>query len=96
VGLSVAYPNPVKCSGSDANCVVKVDLSSSCPVKANWMIVSSGYRVLRQGNILVLGHTTVEWDLKDQKGNPVANGLYWFVLKNTSGPIRWMPILRMQ
>jgi hypothetical protein len=94
--LSAAYPNPVTCRGSNGSCVAHVNLSSSCPVDAQWSIVTAGYRLVRQGTTRVSGKTTVKWDLKDQKGILAANGLYWFVVNDPFVGVRRMPILLLR
>jgi hypothetical protein len=86
----------VTCGKNDPTCVVKVDLISTCATKARWAIVTVGYRLVRQGTALVSGKTTVEWDLKDEKGSPIANGLYWFTIREEGGAIRRTPILALR
>jgi hypothetical protein len=89
VGLSAAYPNPVR----DRSVFVKVDLSSSCPVNAHWSILTAAYRMVTGGDVLVSGKTTLTWDQKDLRGRLVSNGLYYFILRDSSGGLKKTRIL---
>jgi hypothetical protein len=93
IDLSAAYPNPVTCGPQEVACVVKVDFASTCSTEARWAIVTAAYRLTRQGTVWISTGTTVEWNLTDDKGSPVANGLYWFAVKGSAGKIQRVPIL---
>jgi hypothetical protein len=70
---SVAYPNPVFARGQR----VMIDLLTSCPQQTHWAVYTSGYRKVYEESLLVDGPRTVVWDLRDDKGVPVAGGMYF-------------------
>jgi hypothetical protein len=75
---------------------VSVDLSSVCPTDARWSIVTVAYRKVLAGSVHVDGRTTVAWDLRDDKGRPVAGGLYYFLLTDATGTKTRVSILVMR
>jgi hypothetical protein len=75
---------------------MRFDLMSSCEVETEWSIVTAGYRVVRRGDARVSGRTTVVWDLRDDQGALVANGLYWFVARAEDGEVVRTPVLRLR
>jgi hypothetical protein len=81
VALSPAYPNPVLASSP----LVRVRLTSSCPTTAHWSIVTVDYRMVLKGTVQVSGRTTLSWNLKDGNGKDMANGLYYFLLRDAKG-----------
>lgn len=89
MGLSAAYPNPVLTGET----VVRVNLMASCPIATHWSIVTVDYRMVLKGTVQVVGRTVVAWDLKDGNGKAVANGLYYFLLKDARGAQKRVSIL---
>jgi len=89
VQISAPYPNPV------ALAPVKVDLVSACPKTVSWKVYTTNYRCVAAGTVLVTGKSTVAWDLRDLKGKPVANGLYYGLFKcDGRTTLRKMMVLR--
>jgi len=52
---------------------------SACPKTVSWKVYTTNYRCVAAGIVRVTGKSTVAWDLRDLKGKPVANGLYYWV-----------------
>jgi hypothetical protein len=71
--VSAVYPNPVFWNHE----VVKFDLLTSCPQEVEWTVFTSGYRKIYEQAIQVKGPKTVVWNLRDQEGEIVSNGLYF-------------------
>lgn len=72
------YPNPF-----NATTIITYDIHSEKPVQTTLSI----YNILGQKVRVVLeeeksaGHYQIEWDGKDDRGNNVASGIYFYVLK---------------
>lgn len=79
--LSAAYPNPAL----GGTRVVRFDLSSPCPTRVDWSIVTVGYRVVLKGSLAFEGTATLTWDLRDGYGKAVADGLYYLLIKDGTG-----------
>jgi hypothetical protein len=92
VRLSSVYPNPV----TDEDVPVKIELRNGCPSLGHWSIVTSAYRTIMEGDAFVAGKVKVTWNQRDRKGSLVSNGLYYFVLWETDGTIREMPLVIMR
>jgi uncharacterized repeat protein (TIGR01451 family) len=86
ITVSDPYPNPPKDGGTVYIEVVGGDGSS-----LRWTVYSTALRKIREGSLRTQGRTVLAWDLKDQKGKPVANGIYHVVLRPQEGE---PPILR--
>jgi hypothetical protein len=87
--VSAAYPNPAY----ESTTAVQVDLLSSCPIRAEWKVVTTAYRVMAKGSLEVSGAGRVVWDLRDQKGRRVSNGLYTLVIETAGGESRRIPLM---
>ena len=92
MSVSAAYPNPVICRGGEG-CSVHVDLQSACPKEIHWVVMTTAYRKMAGGSALVSGKLTVAWDLKDQRGAPVADGMYYFMIKTDGGAWKRVPLV---
>jgi len=75
---------------------VSVDLSSPCPTEVRWSVVTVAYRKVLAGSAHVDGRTTVAWDLRDDRGRPVAGGLYYFLLTDAAGTKTRVPVMVMR
>ncbi len=79
--VSLPYPNPAR--GGQP---VRVRLTSNCPTKVRWSVVSVAYRKVFESELTVSRATDVLWDLRDKGGRPVANGLYYLVFTPEGQP----------
>ena len=88
--MSGAYPNPV--TGGNA---VYADLVSGCPKTVSWKVYTTNYRLVARGAVLVTGKKAAVWDLRDFKGQLVANGYYHWKFESDGGfVIRKVMVLR--
>jgi hypothetical protein len=89
MGVSAPYPNPVSAPP------VRVDLDTVCPRTVSWKVVTTNYRVVAKGSVMVEGRRSVAWDLRDLKGKAVANGYYhWVFMDDRATVIRKVMVLR--
>ncbi len=86
--ISAPYPNPVV--GEE---VVRVNLSSTCPIQVAWRVVSVANRKLAGGSLQVSGLTPWSWDLRDQAGKRASNGLYYLVFMPEGQPQQIQKVL---
>jgi hypothetical protein len=71
--LAAAVPNPVR-----SGCAFALDLPAPSPVDATVLDVTGrGVRVLRAGESLPAGRSTLTWDGRDDRGATVAAGFYF-------------------
>ena len=66
-----AYPNPS--NGVPISFCVEVPGTS----EVNMDVFTAAFRKVVSRSVQVTGETTLEWDLRDNWGKPVANGLYY-------------------
>ena len=79
--ISPPYPNPVK--GSP---VVSVRVQSPGDSEAAWDVFTTAYRKVAGGTRAIPGDGILQWGLKDDRGTPVAAGLYYFRVRVTGHP----------
>jgi flagellar hook assembly protein FlgD len=58
--------------------VVQVDVTSDCPDRLSWRVLTTAYRVVARGEQDIMGKNAIVWDGRDLKGRRVSNGLYYF------------------
>jgi len=80
--VSLPYPNPI----FDGQ-VLKIELKSGCPKKAHFMIFTSAYRKVFDRVLTVMGTQYLTWDLKDQKGATVSNGVVYLKVVDEEGNV---------
>ena len=68
----VAYPNPITGNGP-----INIAIRGQGTVTGSWTVFTTAFRKVAGGPILLAGAGTVQWDLKDSTGKPVASGLYY-------------------
>lgn len=59
--------------------MVKVDVTSPCHQTVRCRVFSVSFRKVLDTTMEVSGRVTYMWDLKDEKGRPVAAGMYYLV-----------------
>jgi hypothetical protein len=88
--ISLPYPNPVK--GVD-NLWFNVQTTQSTQVE--WSVFTLSLRKVYQNSHSVDGQATIAWNLKDNSGVPVADGLYYLRVKAGS-TVKVMKVLILQ
>jgi hypothetical protein len=73
--ISIPYPNPVHV----APVVVTVD--SPGPANIKWGIYTLAFRKIASGEQNQITSTQLVWNLTDKAGNPVSDGLYYWVVE---------------
>ena len=82
------YPNPVQ--GGQ----VSIGLTVPGPSTVGWKIFTMGFRKIFEDHSQVASAGTILWNLEDQGGTPVANGLYYLQVDIT-GPQPLTRILKV-
>jgi len=86
----VPYPNPIL-DGS----TVTLDLKVLAASTVKWKIFTVSYREIMHGSRIVSGsRARLVWDLKDDWGRPLNNGLY-FMSVEVSGSMNSKKILKI-
>ena len=80
--VSLPYPNPIF-SGQ----VLHIDLKSGCTIQAHCMIFTSAYRKVFDQVLTVMGTQRLTWDLKDQKGSQLSNGVVYLKVVDGNGKV---------
>ena len=76
------YPNPV------ANGPVSVQISVPGTTMVKWSVFTLSFRKIVNGEKQVTQHDYIQWDLKDQDGKQVGDGLYYLrVEMNGTQPV---------
>jgi hypothetical protein len=75
--VSAPYPNPVGVAP------VVVNVVSPGPVDVKWGIYTLSFRKILSGEQDQITSTQLSWNLVDRAGNPVSNGLYYWVVEVT-------------
>jgi hypothetical protein len=71
--IGLPYPNPVKDAGP-VSIQMQVPLGST----VEWSVFTTSFRkILDVSNPVSGNNTNIVWDLNDDWGEPVANGLYY-------------------
>lgn len=73
------YPNPS--NGGPVN--IRIDVSK--PSTVQWSVFTQAFRKIRSGETFIDQTGTIQWDLRDDQGMPVADGLYFIRVKVTGG-----------
>ncbi len=55
--------------------------------------MTTAYRKMAEGSALVSGKLTVAWDLRDERGRPVSNGVYYFLAQAAGGSWKRVPLM---
>ncbi|MFQ5499251.1 MAG: T9SS type A sorting domain-containing protein [Candidatus Zixiibacteriota bacterium] len=76
IALHQNYPNPF-----NEGTTIAFELKYSLPVTLElFNILGQHIRTLASGKILSAGGNSIEWDGRNQKGNAVASGVYFYRL----------------
>jgi hypothetical protein len=79
IAIGAPYPNPIL-DGS----TVTLDLKVPAVSTVKWAIFTVSYRKIMNGSEVVSGsRARLVWDLKDDWGRPVSNGLYFMSVEIT-------------
>lgn len=73
--ISAPYPNPV--SGG----TLSVDVGGEGLTTVKWDVFTAAYRKIFSGEQSIHSSTTLQWNLADEKGSPVASGIYYLRIK---------------
>jgi hypothetical protein len=84
------YPNPVPGAGP-----VYFDVQSPPGTVLTWDIFTTVLRKVGGGALAVSGNATINWNLTDRGGSPVANGLYYIRVKSVTGNATKVKILKV-
>lgn len=57
------------------------DVITASSARVKWSIITMSHRKVLERVVDINGPTTLTWDLKDQKGGFVADGLYYLRLE---------------
>lgn len=71
-----------------------MDVSSSCPQVVHWAVYTAAYRKVADRVGSVSGVTTLYWDLKDDRGQDVSDGLYFLRIEGDAGSPAKIVVLR--
>ncbi len=84
------YPNPVLGSGP-------LHLNARGPAGSNlvWDVFTTAFRKVAGGSLAFSGNTTIDWNLMDRGGTPVASGLYYIRVKGSAGGAATTKILKV-
>jgi hypothetical protein len=78
--ISDPYPNPIK-----GHSPVYFNVAVPGTARMDWSVFTMAFRKIRKGKSLIVGTSTLQWDLKDESGGWVANGLYYLRIQVTIG-----------
>ncbi len=90
VVIGVPYPNPVKDAGP-----VAIPVQAPVGSSVEWSVFTTAFRKILDIPQPIAGTSVVlSWDLNDNWGVPVANGLY-FIRVQVTGPVKISKILKV-
>jgi len=85
--ISAPYPNP-------ANGPITFDILTSGLSEVKWSVFTLGFRKIVEGNVSVNDFGSIQWDLRDKKGDMVGDGLY-YVRVEITGAVHYSKIWKV-
>jgi hypothetical protein len=73
---------------------VILDVLSPCPQTVHWMVFTASYRKIMDKVENVSGGSQIRWDLKDDLGRDVSNGVYFLRFEGYGGEKFKIAVLR--
>ena len=74
--------------------MVRVEIRSLCPQTVHWAVFTAAYRKVVDRVEQVSGGSQIRWDLKDNLGRDVSNGIYFMRLEGNGGETVKIVVLR--
>lgn len=71
-----------------------MDVSSTCPQVVHWTVFTASYRKVADRVGAVSGVTSILWDLKDDRGQDVSDGIYFLRIEGDGGSPAKIVVLR--
>jgi glucuronoarabinoxylan endo-1,4-beta-xylanase len=83
--ISLPYPNP-----SGPGQVVHIQIQVHQPSTVDYRVFTTAFRMIFQASQNVNGLGILNWDLRDENGDPMPNGLYYLqvIVRNDAGTIQ--------